>query len=85
MESKIAEKNFDLIYELDRLAKYIKYSNYDNNILMEKIKDRVSLNHERELNNLLYDYKSLESRLDNFKEYMKFDLKEFICDQHHTN
>ena len=85
MESKIAEKNFDLIYELDRLAKYIKYTNYDNNILMEKIKDNISLNHERELNNLWYEYKSLESRLDNYNNYMGLYLKEFITSNHHEN
>ena len=70
---------------MDRLAKYIKYSNYDNNILMEKIKDHVSRNHERELNNLLYEYKSLDSRLDNYNKYMGLHLKEFITTNHHDN
>jgi hypothetical protein len=52
---------------------------------MEKIKDHVSRNHERELNNLLYEYKSLDSRLDNYNKYMGLHLKEFITTNHHDN
>lgn len=84
IESKLAEKNFDLIFELDKFARYVKYAHYDLCILYEKMKEEISLRYENELSALFYDNKKLEGRMEMYKEGMIMDLREFVVSSYHS-
>lgn len=85
IESKMAELNFQTIYDLDQFAKLIKYTHYDTSVNYDNMHERISQKFDDELVKLLLLRKQLEDRLMNYKKGMTLEMKEFVSEKYNEN
>ena len=77
-EGQLAEENFNVIYELDKITKKIKYTHYDTSINYDNLKENIAQEFDRELLSLCLRNKKLEDRLENYRKGMSYDMQEFV-------
>lgn len=85
IESKTAEHNITMIYELDKLAKFIKYGLYDSTLIFDKLKDSISDKYQSESNRVELEARDIESRSKNFSRHLSLSVKEFSRSKHNQN
>ena len=86
VEGQLAEQNFSVVYELDKLAKFIKYSIYDGSLMLEKLKEEVQETYQDELNSVELESQDISMRLKEFeKKHLPLKLLEFNTLAHNQN
>ena len=78
VEGRLAEQNFSVIYELDKLAKFIKYSLYDGTLIFDKLKEESNRTYLLEMNAVELESKDIVSRKREFVHHVDSTLQEFI-------
>lgn len=80
IEGKLAEDNFKVIYDLDKLTKNIKYTHYDTSVNYDNLKEKIAQEYDDELIKLFLINKKLEDRLENFRKGMSLDMQQFVSE-----
>jgi hypothetical protein len=85
IESRTAEQNISMIYELDKLSKFIKYALYDSTMMFDKLRDETNHKFQAEFNRVELEARDIESRTKNFSRHMSYSMKEFTRAKHNQN
>jgi hypothetical protein len=85
IESHLTEKNFEIIFSLDQLSKYIKYNYYDNSIYFEKIFESLSHKYQRQISDIGLESKNITLKLENYQKDLSIGMKDYVFVQHHQN
>lgn len=85
IESRMAEQNLNVIYELDKLAKFIKYSFYDGTLMFDKLMEANSVKYQSSSNKVELEARDLVSRSQNFSQHLGLTVKEFARSKHNLN
>lgn len=85
IESKMAEQNLNMIYELDKLAKFIKYSLYDSTLIFDKLIESNTTKYQDASNQVELEARDLTSRSKHFSRHLSLTVKEFSRSNHNLN
>lgn len=85
IESHLTEKNFEIIFSLDQLSKYIKYNYYDNSIYFEKLFESLSHKYQKQISDIGLESKNTTLKLENYQRNLSIGIKDYVYVQHHEN
>jgi hypothetical protein len=85
IESHLTEKNFEIIFSLDQLSKYIKYNYYDNSIYFEKLFESLSHKYQKQISDIGLESKNTTLKLENYQRNLSIGIKDYVYVQHHQN
>lgn len=86
VEGQLAEKNFGVVYELDKLAKFAKYAIYDGSMILDKLRESVSVGYTETLNAVNLEGQDIKSRSEAFAaDHLPLKILEFNAQVHTAN
>jgi hypothetical protein len=86
VEGQLAEKNFGVVYELDRLSKFARYAVYDGGLVLDKLQEAASDAYEDRLNAVTLESQDIKARAAAFEgSHLPLKVLEFGAQLHNAN
>lgn len=86
IEGQLAEKNFSVVYELDRLTKFARYAVYDGGLILDKLKEEVAMRYTPQMNEVELEAQDIAIRTESFKNnHLPLKILEFGAQLHNSN
>jgi hypothetical protein len=86
IEGQLAEKNFSVVYELDRLTKFARYAVYDGGMILDKLKEEVAIRYTPQMNEVELEAQNIAVRAASFKSnHLPLKILEFGAQLHNSN
>lgn len=86
VEGQLAQQNFNVVYELDRLSKSARYSVYDGGLVLDKLKSSVASKYEPRMNAVELEGQDIAVRAQAFKEnHLPLKILEYGAKLHNQN